>query len=400
MGRKVALVGAGLTDCRGRHYDRNLWDLAQMGTADAVHDAGMDIGDVDACVVGLYNDIFARQAIPECSFTSSIGMANKRVTRVTNGGATGMHALQVAYEMVASGEHDVVLCLGVEKATDPYDFQSRSATPQVVATIAYSWDSWFERPLGATASDSYQQVILAYMAKHKGDLSLMARARAVELLGKQAWNNPHAQRHEHITAQDVINSRTIVYPSKELEICVYTEGASGIILAADGKAQEICQQKGVAPIWVEGRGFAHEPYFPGKDINRYTVLDRIYSDHLAAKYAYEMAGVGPKDIEIFELHDAFAGQLLITMAECGFVPLGQADKSVDLMLEGKPYVNLSGGLIFGGHFVGGSNMMSLWSCRREMLARGLTYGMIHGTGASLAQYGGVWILKQEDRRAA
>jgi len=371
-----------------------------MGTAAAVHDAGIHIQDVKAAVVGMYNDIFACQAIPECGFTGHIGMANKPVLRVSTGGATGMYALDTAHGMVSSGDHDVVLCLGVEKATDPYDFQAKSPTPQVVQTIAYSWDPWFERPENAHAADSYNQVGLAYKDEHPNDLDDEIQGRIIELMSKQAWDNPFAQRHETVTLQDYLNSRMIVYPSRELGICVYTEGASGIILAADGVAQEICKQNGTEPIWVVGRGFANEPYFPGVDIRKHKILHRIYSDYLAAKQAYEMAGVGPQDIEIFELHDAFVFQLMITMVECGFVQPGHANDVLELMLAGKPFVNLSGGLTFGGHFVGGSNMMSLWSVIREMRKRGLKFGMTHGTGASLAQYGGVWIVEQGERRAA
>lgn len=311
-----------------------------------------------------------------------------------------MYALQAAYEMVASGRFKVVQCLGVEKATDPYDFQSKSATPAVVGTIAYSWDPNFERPLNAHAADSYNQVGLAYKDEYPDDLDDRVQGGIIELESKQAFDNPFAQRHEKVTVEDYLNSRYIVYPSRELGICVYTEGACDIILAADGIAQEICNQNGTEPIWVSGFGFANEPYFPGTDITKHKVLHRIYSDYLAAKQAYEMAGISPKDIGIFELHDAFVFQLMITMAECGFVPLGQSNRVLDLMLAGKPFVNLSGGLTFGGHFVGGSNMMSLWSVRREMLKRRIKFGMIHGTGASLAQYGGVWILEQGERRAS
>ncbi len=399
MGRKVAIVGAGITDCRGRHLDRNFWDLAQMGTAAAVQDAGINIKDVEACVVGSYNDIFAAQAIPECGFTGMIGMANKRVTRVTNGGATGGHAMQVGFEMVSSGEYDLVICLGVEKATDNFDFQAQSPTPAVVQAIAYSWDPYFERPLHATASDSYAQFILAYMDEHPGDLDPWVRAQIVEILGQQAKNNPHAQRHEDVMAEDVLRSRYVVYPNRLLETCVYTEGAGGIILAADGLAQEICQQNGSIPAWVIGRGLAHEPYFPGKDINRHKVLSRIYSDFLASKQAYEMAGLKPQDIGVLEIHDAFIAQLMITCAEFGFVPLGQANKILDVMQpNGKLLLNPSGGLTFGGHFVGGSNMMSIWSARREMLAHGIANGMGQGTGASMGQYGTSWIIQLAERR--
>jgi acetyl-CoA acetyltransferase len=110
-----------------------------------------------------------------------------------------------------------------------------------------------------------------------------------------------------------------------------------------------------------------------------------------------MAGITPAQVQIVELHDAFLPQLEITMAEMGFVPLGQADD----LIEGKvmsPYgplwVNPSGGLIYGGHFVGGSNLFSTWSARRELISKNLEYALVHGTGASSAQYGGVAILRR------
>jgi acetyl-CoA acetyltransferase len=110
-----------------------------------------------------------------------------------------------------------------------------------------------------------------------------------------------------------------------------------------------------------------------------------------------MAGIGPERIDVVELHDAFLPQLEITMAEMGFVPMGQADDLIEKKImhpHGKLLVNPSGGLIYGGHFVGGSNMFSAWSARRELINRNLEYALIHGTGASSAQYGGAVVLRK------
>jgi acetyl-CoA C-acetyltransferase len=128
-------------------------------------------------------------------------------------------------------------------------------------------------------------------------------------------------------------------------------------------------------------------------------MHRILSDHLAANAAYEMAGItDPRSqIQVVELHDAFIKQLQITMAEMGFVPLGRADDLINegLMIPGGPIlVNPSGGLTYGGHFVGGSNMFSCWSARRELINRGLERGLVHGTGSTIAQYAGVMIIER------
>lgn len=396
--RDVAILGAGMTPCRSRWVEKTYWELAQMAVSEAVRDAGIHIQEVEAGVAGIYNDIFEFQAIPESGFQGIIGLQNKPLMRVSNGGATGAYAMLAAYNMVASGQYDLMVVLGVEKALDCYDFEAESNTPAVVQTIGYSWDPWFERPLGAHASESYAEVIQAYMDEHPGDLAPMDRAKIVELLCQQAQNNPYAQRlGEKVTADQVLHSRYVVYPVRVLETCVYTEGACALIFASSEMAQKIKERNGREPIWVTGVGAANEPYFVGNDITRYKVLHRIYSDHVATKKALQMAGITIQDVQVIELHDAFIPQAMITLAEMGVVPLGRANDLVEegiIMPGGRLLVNPSGGLVFGGHFVGGSNMMSTWSAMRELRGRNLEHAVIHGTGGSISMYGVAMVLER------
>lgn len=396
--KEVAIIGAGMTPCRSRWLEKTYWELAQLAVSEAVKDAGIHIKEVDAGVAGIYNDIFEFMAIPESGFQGIIGLANKPLMRVSNGGATGAYSMLAGYNMVASGQYDLVLVVGVEKALDCYDFEAESPTPAVVQTIAYSWDPWFERPIGAHASSSYAQVIQAYMDEHPGDLDPLVRAKVVELLCKQAQNNPYAQRlGEAVTAEQVLESRYVVYPIRAMETCVYTEGACALIFASKKAAKKIAERTGKEPIWITGVGAANEPYFVGRDITRHKVLHRIYSDYLATRKALKQAKLTINDIQVIELHDAFIPQFLITLAEMGVVPLGRANDLVNeeiIMPGGRLLVNPSGGLVFGGHFVGGSNMMSTWSAMREMKGRNLEHGMIHGTGASLSDYGVVFVLER------
>ena len=135
---RVAIVGAGITDCRSRWVEATYWDLFQQATRRTLQDAKMTTAEVDSVVYGIYNDIFEHQAIPESALTGVIGMANKPGTRVTSGGATGFYAMRTAIMEVASGVSDCVLCVGGEKATDCYDPQSKTATPMVIDTMAMS----------------------------------------------------------------------------------------------------------------------------------------------------------------------------------------------------------------------------------------------------------------------
>lgn len=398
MGRKVGIVGAAVTPFKGRWLEKTYYALAQDATRDAVQDAGISIKEVEAVVYGIYNDIFQRTCIPEHALQGLIGMQNKFGIRVSNGGATGAYALSAAHAYVAAGRFDTMLVLGVEKSTDCFDFMSMSATPEVIKTIGWSGDSFFEQPIGWTASDSYAEVVLAYMDTHPNDLKPEVTAQISALLSQQVKTNRFAQRqHDQVTPEEVLNSRIVAHPFKQLEICVYSEGAAALIIAEEEKARAIARNMGVPVIWITGVGECNEHSFAGKNQK---AMDRIMSDHLAAQGAYKMAGItNPlEQIQVVELHDAFIHQLEITLGEMGFVELGRCDALVEdgiMMPGGKLSVNPSGGLVYCGHAVGASNIMSAWSARKELTDRGMKRAAVHGTGSTVAQYGVVFVLENE-----
>lgn len=398
MPKQVGIVGAAVTPFKAKWHEKTYYELAQMATAEAVKDAGISIKDVDAVFYGIYNDIFERTCIPEHAIHGLLGMQNKFGIRITTGGATGAYTMSAAHAYIAAGRFKTALVLGVEKATDCFDFFSMSATPEVIKTIAWSGDSFFEQKIGWTASDSYAEVVLAYMDEYPGDLKPEVTAQISSILSEQARDNEFAQRrYDQVTAEEVLNSRIVVYPFKELEICVYTEGAAALIMAEEETAKAIARNTGQPVIWITGVGESNEHSFAGKNQK---VMHRIMSDHIAARKAYEMAGIkNPlEEIDVVELHDAFVHQLEITMAEMGFVPLGRADALIEegiMTPGGKILVNPCGGLIYSGHAVGASNIMSAWSARRELIRRNLRRALVHGTGSTVAQYGVVLILEHE-----
>ena len=398
MSKRVGIVGAGVTPFKGTWREKTYYELAQMATREAVKDARIAIQDVDSAFYGIYNDIFERTAIPEHAIHGLCGMQNKFGIRITTGGATGAYTMSAAHAYLAAGRFKTALVLGVEKATDCFDFISMSATPEVIKSIGWSGDSFFEQPIGWTAADSYAEVVLAYMDEHPGDLKPEVTAQVSALLSQQVRTNKYAQRQfDQVTPEEVMNSRLIVYPFRELEICVYSEGASALILAEEDTAKAISKNSGTPVIWLTGVGESNEHSFAGKNQK---IMSRIMSDYYASHRAYEMAGIEDptKSIDIVELHDAFVHQMEISMAEFGLVPLGQADSLIeeDLMTPGGKYiVNPCGGLIYSGHAVGASNIMSAWSARNELISRKKRTALVHGTGSTIAQYTACMILEHE-----
>lgn len=398
MARKVGIVGAAVTPFKTRWYEKTYYELAQMATVGAVQDAGISIKDVEAAFYGIYNDVFERTCIPEHPLQGILGLQNKFGIRISCGGATGAYTMSAAHAYVAAERFNVALVLGVEKATDCFDFQSMSATPEVIKSIAWSGDSFFEQKLGWTASDSYAEVVLAYMDEHPGDLKPEVTAQISSLFSQQARGNEFAQRQfDQVTPEEVLNSRIVVFPFKELEICVYSEGAAALILAEEKTAKAISRASGKPVVWITGLGEANEHSFAGKNQKQ---MSRIMSDNIAARQAYRMAGIkNPLDaIPVVEVHDAFIHQLEITMAELGFVPLGRADSLIEdgiMTPSGKLLVNPCGGLTYCGHAVGASNIMSAWSARRELIKRGLPRALVHGTGSTVAQYTSILVLEHD-----
>jgi len=398
MSKKVGVIGAAVTPFKGTWREKTYYELAQWATREAVRDAQMSINDVDSAFYGIYNDIFERAAIPEHALHGLLGMQNKFGIRITTGGATGAYTISAAHAYLAAGRFKTALVLGVEKATDCFDFASMSATPEVIKSIGWSGDSFFEQSIGWSASDSYAEVVLAYMDEHPGDLKPEITAQISAQLSQQVENNSFAQRQfDQVTPEEVLNSRMVAYPFRELEICVYSEGAAALILAEEETALAISRNTGKPVVGITGLGEANEHSFVGRNQKD---LSRIMSDYYASRRAYEMAGIKDptKSVQIVELHDAFVHQLEISMAEFGLVPLGRADALIEenLMTPGGKYVvNPCGGLIYCGHAVGASNIMSAWSARNELLQRGLNTALVHGTGSTIAQFTACMILEHQ-----
>ena len=398
MSKRVGIVGAGVTPFKGTWREKTYYELAQMATREAVADAAIDIQEVDAAFYGIYNDIFERAAIPEHAIHGLCGMQNKFGIRITTGGATGAYTMSAAHAYLAAGRYRTALVLGVEKSTDCFDFSSMSATPEVIKSIGWSGDSFFEQGIGWSASDSYAEVVLGYMDENPDDLKPEITAQISSQLSHHVRNNPYAQRQfDQVTPEEVLNSRLVVYPFRELEICVYSEGAAALILAEEDTAKAISKNNGSPIVWITGLGEANEHSFVGKNQKD---MSRIMSDYYASHRAYEMAGINDpaKSIQLIELHDAFVHQLEISMAEFGLAPLGRADALIEegLMTPGGRYVvNPCGGLIYCGHAVGASNIMSAWSARNELIARNLKTALVHGTGSTIAQYTACQIFEHE-----
>jgi acetyl-CoA C-acetyltransferase len=250
----------------------------------------------------------------------------------------------------------------------------------------------------ATAPGMFAQLATAYSAKHNIPMD-----RIKEALTHISWKshqngakNPRAHLRKAATKEQIAGSPMVAYPLGLFDCCGICDGASAAIMCRTEDAKRYRPNGDY--VTIKASAIACGPGWGKERVNYgYTVWEETEA---AAIQAYEMAGIKDptQSIDIIELHDAFVHQLEISMAEFGLVPLGRADALIEegLMTPGGNYLdNPCGGLIYCGHAVGASNVMSAWSARNELIKRGLKTALVHGTGSTVSQYTACLIFEHE-----
>lgn len=353
--RKVAIAGFGTTEFRARWIEKTYFELAYDAAGKALESAGLARDDVQSVVYGIYNELFERQFMPDVYIQDYIGMTLKPSMRVSAGGATGGAAVRAGFSEVASGLHDIVMVLGVEKALDCYSYKTGMPTPEVLRGIIYSSDMTYENPAGITPAASYALPVVSHMDRFDSPTEEQMAKVSVKN-HKNAINNPIAQSPKLITVEDVLNSRMICYPFKFYDNCLYSEGASCLILASEEAAREITDD----PVWITGIGGAVDSAFPGKrpDITEFA------SSRVAGEAAYRMAGIREprKEFDFVEMHDAFTGAEILSYEAFRLCEPGEGGALVDegaVEMDGDIPSCPSGGLIGCGHAVGATGVMQV-----------------------------------------
>jgi acetyl-CoA acetyltransferase len=153
-----------------------------------------------------------------------------------------------------------------------------------------------------------------------------------------------------------MNAEMISYPNTKLMCSVNVDGAAAAVLASEKKAKELGLGRAVR---VRASALTSDPYSE-RDL---VMPDVNTCTRLAAKQAYEMAGVGPDDIDLIELHDCFATAEILHYENLGICKDGDAGKLIDdgtTQLGGRTPVNVSGGLLSKGHPLGATGIANIY----------------------------------------
>jgi len=336
MTKDVAIIGVGQSTFV-RNYEGSIRELAFEAFREAIKDAGITPDDIDASIIGSAPE-YDKQRSPSGLIAEYLGLNPQPTFAIETVCSSSTTGIRAAYALIKSGLHDVVVVLGFQKMSEITSADSQER-------MGRGADIMWESPFGTMMPANYAMHARAHMHKYgstEKDLALI-RLKAA----KYGQLNEKAVYRKGLELDQILNADPVASPLKRFDCCANADGSSCIILASADRAKEISKK----PVWIMGLGSATASLtMTGRD--SFAGLDCA---RLAAKQAYEMAGVGPADINVAEVHDCFTIAELLAYEALGFAEPG---KGVDLIREGETYlegkipVNVDGGLLSKGHPIG------------------------------------------------
>lgn len=313
---EFAVIGTGEVPC-GRYPDRSEFEIGYRVAKLAIQDAGIDKDEIGA-VLGAahimgndYNTEMFFGRLPE-----AIGARKCRITASTiSGGASSFSIRKTAEGILASGETDTVLVVHAQR------FSQFSANELATYFAAAGSDPEWDVPYGMTYNALAAMVTQAYLAATPATIEEMAAVCVT--LRKWAMLQPNAMfNSKELTVEEVLGSRMIASPLTSLMCNVLADGGSAYVMTTAEKARRVCAR----PVYVlsDASEYSH------RSITSANVSDfsEILPLGTTAKRAYERAGLGPQDMDIFEIYASYPSVTLMILDALGVTEPGTAGQLV------------------------------------------------------------------------
>jgi len=371
MSNDVFIVGIDMIKF-GRFENEKPESLAAQAALLALDDCGQTIQDVQAVYAGTCNGTMMGQRM-----LHYIGQTGVPVVNVTNACATGATAFREAWIAIKAGLYDTCLAVGSEKMGKGMLVPKNSGGTAI--------------PTEGLLGSGVMPAVFAQMGmehSRKYGTTFEQFARVSEKNHKHSTLNPKAMYQRETPLDMVMEAEMIAYPLTKLMCSVNVDGSAAAVLMNEKRTRELGLMD--RAIRVRGSALASDPFSERnlvmQDINTVT--------RLAANAAYEMAGVGPEDVDLVELHDCFATAEIPHYENLGLCAEGEGGAFLDsgaTALGGKVPVNVSGGLLSKGHPLGATGIANIYEVsthlRGEAGARQVEnarIGMTHVVGLGSA----------------
>jgi acetyl-CoA C-acetyltransferase len=384
--RQVAILGIGQIKV-DEHWELSLRELGGNAAFAALQDAGLE--QVDALFVGnMLSPMVSGQNQLGTFYSDWIGLWGQEAVKVEAACGSGAAAFRAGLMAVAAGDIESALIVGVEKMTD-------KAGHDVTAALATAADADYEVEQGISFVGINALVMRRYMHeygwKHEDFAPFSINAHA------NAMHNPFARLHEKISVEKFEKSSMVATPINLMDASPIGDGAAAAIIVP---AEKVASLKGKPKITVAGSASATD------SIAVHSRKDPLFlsAAYLSSRNAYDMAKLGPQDIDVFELHDAFSIMSALSLEASGFAERGQGIRlglDNEIGPTGRLPVCTRGGLKARGHPVGATGMYQIVEVVQQLRGEcdktqvdGAKIGMaqnIGGSGATILTH----ILKAE-----
>src|SRR5215208_3271955 len=342
--RQVAILGIGQIKI-DEHWELSLREIGGHAAFAAMQDAAME--KVDALYVGnMLSPLINAQNQLGAFFSDWIGLWDQEAVKVEAACGSGAAALRAGLMAVAAGDIDSSLIVGVEKMTD-------KAGHDVTAALATAADADYEVEQGISFVGINALIMRRYIHeygwKHADFAPFSINAHA------NAMHNPFARLHQRINVEQFEKSAMVATPINLLDASPIGDGAAAVVIVP---AEKVALLSGKPRVTVAGSASATD------SIAVHSRKDPLFlsAAYESAKRAYQMASVGPKDIDVFELHDAFSIMSALSLEACGFAERGQGVRlglDNEICPTGRLPVCTRGGLKARGHPVGATGMYQI-----------------------------------------
>ena len=383
----VYLVGAGQSDY-GAFPDESYRSLFRTAYEAAAGSAGgVDSGDVDEAVIGTLGVGGRQLGLPGPAVTEHVGLHGVACTRVENACAASGYALRQAVMAVKSGMADLVLAGGVEVMTD-------LSAEAAKYWLGVSGETEWERMAGTTFSGVYAQMADAYLREY--DVPREAMSHVAVKSHANGAKNPHAHLRFTCTVDDAESGTVVADPLTLYHCCPTSDGAAAVFVASEDVAQSYDDR-----VKITGVGAASDRV----GLFQRDSYTSVPASKAAGDEAYEMAGIGPSDLDFAEVHDCFSIAELLAYEDLGFCDRGEAGDlalSGATAIDGELPVNTSGGLKSKGHPIGATGAGQAVEAFKQLTGqagdrqlddpqRGLTHNVGGSGGAAV-----VHVFERED----
>jgi acetyl-CoA acetyltransferase len=357
----------------GRYPDKNVRQLGAEAAKLALADAGLTIQDMQALYSG---NLMQASGMVGQGILQEIGQTGIPVTNCANACATGATAFREAWTAIKADIYDVVLVVGSEQLGKTGLLGGGGGGKGIPKEGLLG-----SQTMPAVFAEAGQE------HAHKYGTTFEQFARVSVKNHQHSVHNPKSMYQKETPLEMVMGAEMIAYPNTKLMCSVNVDGAAAAVLVSEKKAKQLGMGRAVR---VRASVLTSDPY-----TDRDLVMPDVNTcTRLAAKQAYEMAGVGPEDLGLVELHDCFATAELLHYENLGLCADGEAGKLIDEGITwhgGRIPVNVSGGLLSKGHPLGATGVANIYEVsthlRGEAGARqveGATIGLTHVIGLGMA----------------